>query len=331
MKKIIYKYLIILTILISIDVYIFALRIEEEEVFIPPVSNNIYSGEGSGRIELKDIMTVSSKEKISEKEPLKYMYKVEDDKADLYSLSFQEDNKLEKNSVINLKKSKHKYASDQIYLVFRESYPNIPLEHMGLNTPEEAYQAKQLAIWEIAARTGEAEEYIELAYIESVKEAIGLKNINERVFKKAKDLVKFIEKSDLPQNETINLIPKLIVSTAEINEELKYIEDEYIVGPYSYRVESGILTDTEIIVKDENNNKVGKIVDENGIELNNLEEIMGKEFFVRFPNDKKNIKIQIKTKCKRLTPTIYEDDISIYVVDKYEYNEMEQELKIEIN
>lgn len=321
MKKIIFGYLIVLVFLITAIVYIISCRLEVESTVTSKVPNNTYIKEGGNVINFEDSLTISSKKETGEEKPLNYMYKTSGDKAYVYSLSFKE-NKLENESIIN-KNKEHEHASDALYLIFRESYPNISLESMGVNTEEEAYLIRQLAIWEIAARTEEAEYYTELSYVDSIKETIKLKNINIDIFEKAKQLVKFVEKNIETGSNYINYVPTLIFDNDRIDEKAKNIDSDIMVGPYSYNVETAKLTDVVITMEDENGNKInGKIVDINGFEIKDLVNFVNKDFYIRVPSSQKYIKFKVDAKCKRLTPTFYRDENCDYIVDGYTYSDM---------
>ena len=75
------------------------------------------------------------------------IYKVGNEYNDIYSMSFSP------NTLKVGDKLTYKYnASDQLYILLRYSYPYKALQ----TTREEQFQALQLAIWNIAYRTGEA-------------------------------------------------------------------------------------------------------------------------------------------------------------------------------
>lgn len=327
MKKIIYKYLVVVTILVMIIVFLESAKREIQEEMISQIGSNIFEQDGSKLTEEKNILHVTEKVKIGNKYPLEYMYKVEDEKADLYTVSYKE-NKLEVGDTINIKEE-NKYVSDQLFLLFRESYPNVSVEEMGLKNEEEAYQALQLAIWEISARTGEADSYSELSYIDSVKEEVGLKNVNSQVFKKAKDLVNYVEEYTYNnKKEEINLVPTLVIGNAQVKDNAVSIEDDYMVGPYSYEVEAGILSSTNITITDEEGNDIGgKAVDINGFEIKDL--TTEKKFYIRFPKKCNKVKFNIQTEIKRLVPTFYENQNCDYVANTYVKVNCSKDLYIE--
>lgn len=322
MKKLVFKYLIVIVLLLTVIIYLISARNELENKVLTKISNNIFKEDGSQLTEAKDVLNISEKIEIGKKYPLQYMYKVEDEKANLFSLSYKE-NKLEVGDVVRA----IGFPSDQLYLIFRETYPNISLEKMGVNTPEEAYQVTQLAIWEIAGRTGEANEYTELSKIDSVKEEIGLKDANMLVFQKARELVKFVEEYSKTHNDEIKLIPTLHI----INDNVKQtkIDGNYIIGPYSYEMQSSILKKMSIKITDEANKEIeGEIVDANGDKIEDYTK--QKSFYIKVPESKYNkIKITMQAESMRIVPKIYKDDNSDYIANTYVDVNFEENLYID--
>lgn len=322
MKKLIFKYLMIVVLLLTVIIYLVSARNELENKVLTKISNNIFKEDGSQLTEAKDELHISEKIEIGKKYPLQYMYKVEDEKANLFSLSYKE-NKLEVGNVVKATN----LPSDQLYLIFRETYPNISLEKMGVNTEEEAYQVVQLAIWEIAGRTGEANEYTELSRIDSIKEEIGLKDANPLVFQKAKELVSFVEEYSKTHDEEIKLVPTLHI----INDNIKpkEINENYILGPYSYEMQAGILKKMNITITDEKNKDIkGEIVDSNGDKIEDYTK--QKTFYVKVPKEKYNqIKITMQAESMRITPKIYIYDNSDYIANTYVNVTFEKDLYID--
>lgn len=322
MRKMIYIYLIILTVILGGIIYISALRYELETSMTS--QGNIYLADGREMTELKDNLEILEVVSTDVKEPLDRMYKVGEEKANLFSLSFDTD-ELKVGDVLTQRKS----ASDALYLIFRESYPNVSLEEMGLDTPEEAYMAMQLAIWEISARTGEANQYTELSKVDSVKETVGLKNVNPKIFKRAKDMVTFVEDYNHLASEEIRLVPTLIIHNDEISERTISVDDDMLMGPYYFELEAGIFTNAQIILMDQNNQLIdGTITNINGKEIKNLSP--NQEFYIRVSNEREYVKFIVKVDYKRLSPTIYEKDNKDYIANTYTNETLESDLEIEI-
>ena len=330
-QKFIFKYLMALTSLVVIVIYIITAKYEIEDQVNTKLADNLFKQDGSQLVETKDKLEVSQIVNTNVKYPLDRMYKVGDEKANVFSVSYSyEETGLEVGSTLKSKSDDDKYGSDQLYFLFRETYPNISLEEMGLETPEEAYMAVQLAVWEIAGRTGEAKYYTELSKIDSIKEEVGNKNTSLKVFKKAKELVTFVENYSRDGNEDITLVPTLIMHNADIRKDIIKIYNELLVGPYSYSLSSGILKDVNIDITDgEGNNVSGKVTDANGFEIKDIQP--NTNFYIRFPSTYKEIKFNTKVDVRRLTPAFYENDGFDYIVNSYTDIDIQKELSIKID
>lgn len=326
--KYIYRLLIIVVLLIALIIYTISSKYEKLNSIKSNTLNNKFTSTGEGLIEIKDEIEVSSKVSINSTNQLGYMYKVGEENANLFSLSYL-DNNLEVGSKLQLKDGNY-HASEQLYLIFRETYPNVSLEKMGVSSVEEAYMVTQLAIWEISARTGESIYANELSMIESIKEDIGTKEIPAYIYEKAQKLVELVESFNNNENNIkndINLVPTLVVRTLDLAKNEIKIDDNAMIGPYKYRVESGIVDNIEINLKDENGNKAdAQVVDSRGISIKNLNEV--DEFYIKYPQNHsfKEIHIFVKSKVKRVSPCIYMNGDNDYIVNNYIVNEMEQEV-----
>lgn len=330
MEKMKYKYLITLVIFVTIIIYIGAYKYDIADTADTQIVDNIFKQDGSQLIEIKDSVQVTEKAKTDAKSPLDYIYKVGDEKANLFLLSYEDkENKLNIGDTLTLKKG-NENISDQLYFMFRETYPNVSIKDMELDSVEEAYQATQLAIWEIAIRTGEVQQYNELSRIDSIREDVGLKNVSSNVFRKAKNLVSFVEKYSSEYNEEIQLNPLLIIDNSNVKDEAISIDNDLIVGPYSYSIQAGILSNVEITIVDNDGKEImGQVVDANGFEIKDYKE--QKKFYIRFPREYEKVKFKIKTDVKRLVPTIYECNNSNYIVNTYINDTMEKELEINLS
>ena len=124
---------------------------------------------GYNQIKVTDIKDISVKNAF---EYLDKIYKVGEN-ADLYTVSYQNKD-LNIGSYLNKdnEENKNAHASDQIFLIFRNSYPIVSLEDMGVDNEEEAYQATQLAIWEVAARTGEGSNDYPYRSVKDIREEL---------------------------------------------------------------------------------------------------------------------------------------------------------------
>lgn len=331
--KHIYKYLIVLVVIISLIIYTISSKYDAMTEAKSNTLNNIFVPAKDEITLAKDELVVSAVTPLNSKYPLDYMYKVEDESANLFSLSYTE-NKLKVGSKIKLRKEGN-MASDQLYMLFRETYPNVSLEEMGVSTPEEAYQVVQLAIWEIALRTGEAYYGNELSFIDSIKEDMGYKDMQPKIYEKAKDLVKIVEDfSNNNINDELILQPTLIIDTTQLSVVPTSIGDDYILGKYKYKVNSGIVLSTNIILTDENGNEIdAKVVNSQGVEIKDFTETT--EFYIRYPkyHDYQKINIIVKAEVKHIVPCIYEDDYTDYIANTYVIKNIEENtiLKFEKN
>ena len=328
MKRFIYKYLIILVILISILVYIVSARydIESKTHFI--TDNNILQSNVDHIVERKEEYQISKIIDLNNIYPFDKMYKVQN--ANVYSLSYHYDGPGEKLKVgSNLKLSD--YASDAITIILRESYPNITLEEMGVETPEEAYLAVQLAIWDVGYRTGTANFSSEFSKLESIKEAYKKNNISDKVFNKASELIdlaeSYVAKSD---NSDWTLSSTFFVKTHSVVFGDSTDGEYYMVGPYNYGVESGILTSLNVVLQDENGQPFdGKIVDNYGIEIKDF--LKTNEIHVKFKKRKAIINVIFKVEAITLTPSVYIDEYGRdYIVDAGRKGNIDSKTEIEI-
>ena len=255
-------------------------------------------------LEVSDVITLESIF------PLNNMYKVDNGKGNLYTLSYMTSgNKIKSGSNIKFKD----YASDQLYLILRESYPNVSLEKMGVETVEEAYQATQLAIWEMALRTGDSLYGTELSKIQSIKNDMGYKNINSKVFDAAESLVRMSERFD-PEGESkdVNMRPFLLLKTKNATNNGDYI------GPFYYDLSVGMITNAEIEFTDRDGNVLTdlEIVDSSGAKIKDLTNT--NEFYIHYNGEKHEYVVYtVKVKYNRIYSSIYEDDYSDYITNVY--------------
>ena len=266
-------------------------------------------------LEILNIVNISSQNAFDN---LNKIYKV-NDKANLYSVS-----KIKNDLGIGskLKKANRDSASDQVYLILRMSYPIISLEEMGLETEEEAYQATQIALWEICSRTGESKETELITRIDLIKEKLENNNIsiNNKVFNKAKELVKYVEDFDFNNpKDGLELVPTLMVnnSLVDLIKQPDEEENKYLVGPYKFYIKNGYFIDSDIIVNDENGNKINaKYVDRNGNTLNNIGE--NTEFYLSFKEFPENVKYKLNNNKEYIANTYTVVEIPLELTINFE-------------
>ncbi len=319
MKKYVYRYCIIVVILVCLIISVISYNYDILNSTKFSTENNIFSANGDNLIPRYDEISITQIDDLNMPYPLNKMYKVGNEKAYLYSLSYA-DNTLDIGDTLKL--DEDMLASDQLYMLFRESYPNISLEEMGLETEEEAYQAVQLAIYEMASRTGEAMYGSELSRIDSIRGDLGEKNINARVFEKARQLVDTVINYDFVNNEEINLIPTLIINTESVRNEVINYDSSYLIGPYKYRVETGIITAANITISEEGKEETSAVlVDKEGKEVKDF--TATKEVYIKIPRDYVGkMYITFEVKVKRLEPAVYKVNNRDFLVNSYVENEI---------
>lgn len=326
--KSIYKYIAALVISVSVLVYIIASRYDLENELIPITINNIFNSPSSDAfvVEKQDTFEITDIKDINSASPLNKMYKIKN--ANAYSLEYSEfynpSDYIKKGDTFKFES----YANDSIYMAFRESYPNISLQEMGVETTEEAYQVVQLLIWELAYRTGEAKYSDRLSIIKSVKEQLGKDGENQRVLKKATELLKYIESDEF--TEGLEMVSTLVINTQSVISDETEDGENYIFGPYKYRVDSGVITDARATLTDENGQPSdAKVVNAYGTELDNLKDT--DEFYVMKKIGQCNINIEIKAQILRKLPAIYvNENKDRIVVDMFQYQDASTNVNIKM-
>ncbi|MBR2787327.1 MAG: thioester domain-containing protein [Clostridia bacterium] len=332
--KHIYKYLMIIVSIISIIIFTFAsMKDVSIQSLIPLANVNISSPNGDALTPKEDILYVTDIVSVNSKYPLNNIYKVANEKANLFSLSYIENN-LQKGSTLKLSNS-NKNISNQIYAILKASYPNISLGEMGLSTEEEAYQAEQLAIWEVAHLTKEAKHGSEFSRIQSIKADMGSENINEKVFSKAKELRDLAIKhtNSAPEyKENISDNLKLYANNGQVkifNLDVNG-KKNYVVGPITYEIEEGIVTNSEIVITDSigGDKLTSVLVNSEGVEQKNIKP--NTEFYIAFPDyPKEAVTITANITYKMFVPSIYECEGEEYIANTYLKKESSNSLTIE--
>ena len=320
--KNIYRYLIIIILLIAVLLSVVTYRYEMVDRMTLLRENNYLVSIDDTFIDNKDEIVVSAVNKTKLASPLNIMYKAENTDVDLFSLSYG-------NSELKvgdkLKRCENPYASDQLNMVFKKTYPSVSLEEMGVKTVEEAYMVKQLALWEMAYRTGESKYGSELSYVDSVRNDLKLKD--EAIFRKAEELIRYVEEFNYKDNEEIDLAPTLTVKTLDVK-NVFFENGGYIAGPYKYTVTAGKLVNCEITALDKNGNDIGaQILESNG--KIKTEFANNDEFYVKCPNNKDDLIVTVKTDVKRLNAVFYESENGDdYVINAGIDNHMERPVTI---
>ena len=313
MKKI-YKLLILIVIQITLLSYLYLSKKSLEAYNANIKNTSEVSVKGEHLAEIKDNLEVTEVRDLETNKPLDKMYKIGEEKANLYRLYYN------KNVELNTGESLRNI--NILDVILRKSYPNVSLQEMGVDTAEEAYQAIQLAIWNIEGKTNRRFIGGELTTVDSIREEMGASNT--KLFRTASNLVKEMEiyQKDEELLEKENLVDVNIL-VEDTNEYILIRDDEYIYGPYKYEVITGILENAEVTLldKDENIIETAKIVDSNGLEIEDINSV--REFYVSFPTSYDYADVSLKANLKIVTPTIYATEENyVFVADTYERVEL---------
>lgn len=233
---------IILVIIIDLIAFIIIQNIVDFEVNLKPLEENI----GLNNMECVDekdkVQTVTSVKAISEmssNNPLGSMITIKNNPAFLMNYEVSEDKESSNLFFSNYSLRRTRVgdevsfktnASDQLMSILLSGYPYAKAVDVGLETEEQMYQATQIAIFEIAMRTGESNnDLYESAYLKTLKKQWG-KNLDTKVFDVASALIKPAEDEGYKKFPDFKVVGDN-VETKEIYEDengTKYI----IRGPY---------------------------------------------------------------------------------------------------
>ncbi len=277
------KYLMLITLEIIILTIFVTLQIEEknDSVFVKDLGDevNLYTGFEEDDIIINKVSTFNTKFKF---DPLNKHYYGNSQNMDIFSLSMGHSN-LKVGDVLKYKGP----LSDQIYLIFRNSYPLVSLEEMNVINEDEAYFAIQLALWEMASRTREAIYSSTTARINGIRSYVGETRINERVYNSASKLVEYVDNWNKNRNyqEVTNV---LTLTTKNYSADLQSADLKYLVGPVTYNVKNGIVKDAKITAKGENGDVKIDIYNDKGEKVTNLANLHKKNFYIAFSKETKH-------------------------------------------
>ena len=300
------KYLIIITLEIIIFTIFITLKIEEKNdyVFVKNLSSdiNLYVGEKED-LKINKINTLKTKFKF---DPLNKHYYGNNDQ-DIFSLSFNHSN-LKVGDILKYKGA----LSDQIYLIFRNSYPLVSLEEMGVINEEEAYFAIQLALWEMADRTQESMYTSEGARINAIRSYVGEARINARVYNAASKLIQFVEKwTKAPNDNEVKNILKLTDDKASFH--LEETNLKYLAGPFKYEMTNAIIKDANLEAKDEDGNQIQiDFYNDKGEKVIDLKTLHKKNFYLAFPKNIKNFEYTLNV-------SYYDLRVNSYIANSSDY------------
>ena len=207
--------------------------------------------------ENKSEMNITSIEKIDElaSTPLGNVIKIEDKYA--YSLDYPTTTSIKEGDVLKTSKNE---VSDIILTAILSGFPNKSYSDIGLNNELEAYQATQLAIWELSYKNNIGKG-TERSYISSMREYSKSYNINPKVFDFAKEMVEFAENNTYEEGSRINVS---FLDNGKINVDTR--EDDYrIIGPIKINIKEINLTRGKITITNSDDEEISaEILDKYG-------------------------------------------------------------------
>lgn len=159
---------------------------------------------------------------------------------------------------------------------------------LGLSSKEEAYEATQLAIWQIALEKGLLSTYTENANISSARSIFSKSISNKKVFDVAEELVNKTFEDNFVLNPTVNVVSEKAefkrFENVEYNEETgekNYSIPKYIVGPFSFYTDQCYLQNYDINIYNSTGELINdeiEIVDEFGNSI--LNKYHEREFYI---------------------------------------------------
>ena len=306
-----YRYLMIIILEIIVIVSLITLKIEanKDYAYIKQIDNNKVDLYVAKEENAKDDLVVSKVIKLkndSKKEPVTKRFLANDDLVDIFELDYKHGGSLKEKDVLKVKAP----ASDQLYLLFRNAYPLVSLEEMGVKTVEEAYRALQLATWEVAYRTAEASYITEGSDIYSNRRFVGATHINQRVYNAADKLINFVENWN-SASEDVQVW--LHVYTNGVEAFRQKNNDNYIYGPFRYEITNAIPKEAIIKGVDENGKDVNiTIYNEKGEKVEDFTTLNNQNFYIGLPKDVKEFYYSIEV-------FYYYLRVYIYTCNNYDY------------
>ncbi len=263
------------------------------------------------------VKNIKINKRLNDKNPLNTIFDIGEDIG--YLITYPDIKPVEGEKIVL-----DRYASDQLLVPLLTGYPKVNYKELGLQSEEEAYQATQLAIWEISDRTGESTHSSEKTRISGLREQWqNDKGINPKIFDVADDMVKKAETDAYTKVPTLTVFTKNI----EFNKDEDYY---YFVGPYYYTIEDMSYFEVNIEIKDENGNKIknAEVVDKYGNTITKLIDI--NEFYIKVPKGEDRVSISVGVKGDRLVGIISEGKDNEYVFLSTVRNEMIQDVTLNI-
>ena len=327
-----YKIFFIITIELGILFSLFTLKMEtKKDTLLLSLQK---PEELEGYIKQQEEYTITKKKKIKGEGLLSTMYFVGGkEKGEVYPLSYF---KTEQKQEIpkGLKLTFQTYGSDQLLSILQNTYPFYSLKKNGFSSLEENYQATQLAILEIALRTGEAKNSDVTAKVLSIRKDKKEKNINPKVFDKAQEFVDYVDDMAKKNYNFEKRNPLFVITTLNTKRYTTHIGNYYLCGPYQLEEKNAAIKELEIVVQNQETKEEIplQVVDKNGNEIKDIKKMEKQDFYFMLPNTGKHYKTTYKVKYKQPYVGIYEDPYGRdYFIKVYKEQEVTNSIQIDIS
>ncbi len=278
------------------------------------IENKLYEVRKNEPLMKEDELTITGQYKTNWAKGYNTISTVNNKSTPIYSLSVEKTN-LKVGDKLKYKTT----ASDQLFIHLRYAYPYYTLT----TTKENHYKATQMALYNLAFRTGEANLKDKKYEIDELKELLGEEN--EEVIQMAKEKV---SASENIADKNLVLKPSLSFDDEDIKWSIT--NDKRKIGPYYYNLIFTEEEDIKISVLKDNGKEIpAAIVDEDDNYIENLEK--SQTFYIIIPKDIYSYKLNITAQFNRLLALIYEDEnLHDYLVSAYIKDELNKNKGYEI-
>ena len=215
--------------------------------------------------------------------------------------------------------------SDQGMAILINGYPNKTPDEMGCLNEDEAYMATQMALWEVANRTGESTKAQLVFRVDNVTSINGNKEICERTVNVAKKLIEYAE------NEPYTVVPTMVIDNADADlREFNFDSEHDFVGPYKVEIENVNGEDINYIKATLSEApESASIVDESGNEKTIL--ARGDKVYIKVKKETANVRIKFTSSVERKAGKMYAGQKQDYLLLDKLTNTTDRELAAEIS
>ena len=212
------------------------------------------------------------------------------------------------------------YLSDQGMAILMNGYPKKTPKEMGCLNEDEAYIATQMALWEVANRTGESTKAPLIFRVDNVTSTNGNEEMYERTVNAAKKLVAYAE------NEPYNVVPTMVIDNSEADlVNFDFDSEHDYIGPYKVNIENIDKEDINYIKATLNEApEDASISDENGNEKTIL--ASGDKVYMKIKRKAANVSIKFSSSVERNVGKIYAGQKQDYLSLDKETNTADREL-----